>query len=74
MELVSESNNFESTVLGPTKTDFAAALFSIGDLLLEVDEGEKAISAYNLAIDNLGTVIAERRLAEGNKRHGFGSE
>ena len=74
VELVNESNNFESTILVPTKTDFAAALFSIGGLLLEIDEEEKAISAYNLAIHNLGTVIAGRRHAEANRRHSFESQ
>ena len=50
VELASESNNFESTVLGLTKTDFAAAIFSIGALLLQVGGGERTISAYNLVL------------------------
>ena len=50
VELVSEGSNSNAAMFEQTEANFAIAFFSIGYLLSEVDEAEKSVSAYDLAL------------------------
>ncbi len=50
VETDSENKNTTAAISGKTDTEFADAFLSIGYLLSETGEDEKAISTYNLAI------------------------
>ena len=50
VEADSENNDTTAAISGRIDTDFADAFLSIGYLLSETGKGEKAISAYDLAI------------------------